>query len=70
MEEVKKSKEFTALNNKLSVFLNKTQIKLGKFFIRSSKMNLRAHQERYITSFIRLLVKAVRLHIGEYDVKN
>ena len=70
MEEVKKSKEFTALDEELSAFLEETHIKLGKFVLRSSEMNLRAHQERYIVSFIRLLVKAGRLHIGEYDAKN
>ena len=33
-------------------------------------MNLRAHQELCITLFIRLLVKAAHLYIGEYDAKN
>ena len=55
MEEVKKSKEFSALDNELSAFLNETHIKLGSFVLLSSEMNLRAHQERYITSFIRLI---------------
>lgn len=69
LEEAKKSKEFVALDHKLSAFLNKTQIKLGSFVIQSNKLNLRAHQERYITSFIAFLTKATRLHIGEYNAK-
>ena len=35
MEEVKKSKEFTALDEELSVFLNEMQIKLGTFVSRT-----------------------------------
>ena len=68
--EVKKSKDFIALDDELSVFLEDTHKALGQFVIRSTRLNVKALKERVVLSFITLLVKAARLLLGECDFPN